>query len=123
MDAIDVYTDKEASQQLFDAVPFYAGLTLDEIGGRGVRWQEREAVAIGAGAPVAGPGPSNGEEQDTPAQMTDDDSHTESARGEQTAPSAEAHSGPDRDTHAADTETEGEDSQAGVPPPAEGGQT
>ncbi len=31
-----------ASQQLFDAVPFYAGLTLDEIGGRGVRWQERE---------------------------------------------------------------------------------
>jgi NADH-quinone oxidoreductase subunit G len=31
-----------ASQQLFDAVPFYAGLTLDEIGGRGVRWQVRE---------------------------------------------------------------------------------
>ncbi len=31
-----------ASQQLFDAVPFYAGLTVDEIGGRGVRWQERE---------------------------------------------------------------------------------
>ena len=29
-----------ASQQLFDAVPFYAGLTLDEIGGRGVRWPE-----------------------------------------------------------------------------------
>ena len=28
--------------QLLDAVPFYAGLTLDEIGGRGVRWQERE---------------------------------------------------------------------------------
>jgi NADH-quinone oxidoreductase subunit G len=30
-----------ASQQLFDAVPFYEGLTLDEIGGRGVRWPER----------------------------------------------------------------------------------
>jgi NADH-quinone oxidoreductase subunit G len=30
-----------ASQQLFDAVPFYAGLTLEEIGGKGVRWQER----------------------------------------------------------------------------------
>jgi NADH-quinone oxidoreductase subunit G len=26
------------------AVPFYARLTLDEIGGRGVRWQEREAA-------------------------------------------------------------------------------
>ena len=25
--------------------PFYAGITLDEIGGRGVRWQEREQAA------------------------------------------------------------------------------
>jgi NADH-quinone oxidoreductase subunit G len=25
------------------AVPFYAGVTLDEIGGRGVRWQDRDA--------------------------------------------------------------------------------
>ncbi|HMH46717.1 MAG TPA: molybdopterin-dependent oxidoreductase [Solirubrobacteraceae bacterium] len=36
-----VRSEKLASQQLFDAVPFYAGLTLEEIGGRGVRWQER----------------------------------------------------------------------------------
>jgi NADH-quinone oxidoreductase subunit G len=28
-----------------DAVPFYAGLTLDEIGGTGVRWQERESAS------------------------------------------------------------------------------
>jgi NADH-quinone oxidoreductase subunit G len=28
-----------------DAVPFYAGLTLDEIGGDGVRWQDREPAA------------------------------------------------------------------------------
>jgi NADH-quinone oxidoreductase subunit G len=34
-----------ATRQLVDAVPFYAGLTLDEIGGRGVRWQDRPAVA------------------------------------------------------------------------------
>jgi NADH-quinone oxidoreductase subunit G len=26
-------------------VPFYAGITLDEIGGRGVRWQERDAAS------------------------------------------------------------------------------
>ena len=39
------------AQQLFDAVPFYAGLTLEEIGGRGVRWQERGAAgAFPAGA-------------------------------------------------------------------------
>ena len=41
-----------ASQQLFDAVPFYAGLTLEEIGGRGVRWQERaQASAYPLGVP------------------------------------------------------------------------
>jgi NADH-quinone oxidoreductase subunit G len=38
-----------ASKQLFDAVPFYAGLTLDAIGGRGVRWPARDsASALGA---------------------------------------------------------------------------
>jgi NADH-quinone oxidoreductase subunit G len=44
---LGVLTGSMASQQLFDAIPFYAGLTLEEIGGRGVRWQEREtAVAF-----------------------------------------------------------------------------
>jgi NADH-quinone oxidoreductase chain G len=33
------------SEQIFNAVPFYDGLTLDEIGGRGVRWQERDAAS------------------------------------------------------------------------------
>jgi len=28
-----------------EAVPFYAGITLEEIGGRGVRWQDRQAAA------------------------------------------------------------------------------
>jgi NADH-quinone oxidoreductase subunit G len=38
-----------ASAQLFDAVPFYAGLTLDAIGGRGVRWPATGvASALGA---------------------------------------------------------------------------
>jgi NADH-quinone oxidoreductase subunit G len=32
-------------EQLVDAVPFYKGLTLQEIGGQGVRWQEREAAS------------------------------------------------------------------------------
>jgi NADH-quinone oxidoreductase subunit G len=39
-----------ASRQLFDAVPFYAGLSLDAIGGRGVRWPASPAAdALGAG--------------------------------------------------------------------------
>jgi NADH-quinone oxidoreductase subunit G len=41
---LDVANGSMASQQLFDAIPFYAGLTLEEIGGRGVRWQERDAA-------------------------------------------------------------------------------
>jgi NADH-quinone oxidoreductase subunit G len=91
---LDVYDAKEASQQLFDAVPFYAGVTLEEIGGRGVRWQERDAVAVGAVSSSTAP--------------------------QQMAPAAEAHSGPDRDTHAADTQTEGEGSRTGEPPSSGG---
>jgi len=30
---------------IVEAVPFYAGLTLDEIGGDGLRWQERDAAS------------------------------------------------------------------------------
>jgi NADH-quinone oxidoreductase subunit G len=35
----------ETLEALAAEVPFYAGLTHDEIGGRGVRWQERDAAA------------------------------------------------------------------------------
>jgi NADH-quinone oxidoreductase subunit G len=41
----DVLSGAMASRQLLAAVPFYAGLTLEEIGGRGVRWQERDGAA------------------------------------------------------------------------------
>ncbi len=45
---LGVLSGSMASQQLFDTVPFYEGLTLEEIGGRGVRWQERDAAgAVG----------------------------------------------------------------------------
>ena len=33
------------TRQLTEAVPFYAGLTLEEIGPKGVRWDARDAVA------------------------------------------------------------------------------
>jgi NADH-quinone oxidoreductase subunit G len=42
------------TRQLFEAVPFYAGLTLDELGGRGVRWPAREQAAA---LPTGEPGP------------------------------------------------------------------
>jgi len=42
---LGVLTGGMALNQLVKAVPFYAGLTHDEIGGRGVRWHERDAAA------------------------------------------------------------------------------
>ena len=41
----DVLSGAGASRILFESVPFYAGLTLEEIAGRGVRWQERESAS------------------------------------------------------------------------------
>ena len=40
-----VLTGPMTSTTLFDAIGFLAGLTLDEIGGRGVRWPAREQAA------------------------------------------------------------------------------
>ena len=40
-----VLTSPMAFAQLVDAVPFYRGLTLDEVGGRGIRWVERDAAS------------------------------------------------------------------------------
>jgi NADH-quinone oxidoreductase subunit G len=39
---LGVFTSSMVFKQLAEAVPFYSGLTLDEIGGRGVRWPERD---------------------------------------------------------------------------------
>jgi NADH-quinone oxidoreductase subunit G len=55
---LDVLSGAMASRQLLAAVPFYAGLTLEEIGGRGVRWQEHDGACAfpeaGASARDAG---------------------------------------------------------------------
>jgi NADH-quinone oxidoreductase subunit G len=37
-----------------DTIPFYRGLTVDEIGGRGVRWQDRDAAGQLAQSPLPG---------------------------------------------------------------------
>jgi NADH-quinone oxidoreductase subunit G len=41
---LGVLTGPMATAQLVDEVPFYAGLTLEEIGGKGVRWPARDAA-------------------------------------------------------------------------------
>ncbi|HEY1566350.1 MAG TPA: molybdopterin-dependent oxidoreductase, partial [Solirubrobacteraceae bacterium] len=47
----------DAFAQLAAAVPFYAGLTLEDIGARGVRWPERpqvQSMALGGESPLPG---------------------------------------------------------------------
>jgi len=43
--AVDALTTPIVTEQVAAAVPFYAGITLEEIGGRGIRWQERDAAS------------------------------------------------------------------------------
>jgi NADH-quinone oxidoreductase subunit G len=40
-----VLTSAMATRQLFDAVPFYAGLTLEALAGHGLRWSVQEGAA------------------------------------------------------------------------------
>jgi NADH-quinone oxidoreductase subunit G len=78
--------EQSISEEVFDAVAFYRGLTLEQIGGRGVRWQELRRQSTHDG--------ENG----------DDAGHVEASA--RSAPDPHDFSGPDRDTHAADTETD-----------------
>jgi NADH-quinone oxidoreductase subunit G len=63
-----VLTGPMASAQLFAAVPFYAGLTLDAIGGKGLRWP---ADATAAAAWPAGTAPSAPEAPAPAAEVED----------------------------------------------------
>ncbi|MCB0869199.1 MAG: NADH-quinone oxidoreductase subunit NuoG [Solirubrobacterales bacterium] len=76
-----IHAVPEAFQKITESVPFYAGLTDQEIGGRGVRWQDRpessgwaESVGDAPGRLPSGPGVPG-----TPP--TDSTSGTESTDG------------------------------------------
>ena len=51
-----VHRSEDAFEQLVAAVPFYEGITIDEIEGHGLRWPEREqgAAITNGGSPGAG---------------------------------------------------------------------
>jgi NADH-quinone oxidoreductase subunit G len=60
-----VHTSSMAFARLVEAVPFYGDLTLETIGGRGVRWPEREEAARefagdSESEPDAAPAPARG---------------------------------------------------------------
>jgi NADH-quinone oxidoreductase subunit G len=42
---VDALTAPMVTARLADAVPIYGGISLDEVGGLGVRWQERDAAS------------------------------------------------------------------------------
>ena len=50
---LGVLTSSMAFAQLRDAVPFYAGLTLEDIGGRGVRWPARAQASAMPDGPAS----------------------------------------------------------------------
>jgi NADH-quinone oxidoreductase subunit G len=62
----ELLTGFQVSTRLLDTVPFYKGITVDEIGGRGVRWQERNDFEVPAwelaklDVPAALPSPGDG---------------------------------------------------------------
>jgi NADH-quinone oxidoreductase subunit G len=47
------WTAPLVTAKLAEATPIYAGITLDEIGGLGVRWQEREAASALQGEEIS----------------------------------------------------------------------
>jgi NADH-quinone oxidoreductase subunit G len=42
---IDAFAGPIVSKQMFETLPFYDGITLNEIGGKGLRWTERPAAS------------------------------------------------------------------------------
>jgi NADH-quinone oxidoreductase subunit G len=53
-DETGIDSPREALEAVTEAVPFYAGVTHEEIAGHGVRWQEREAASAFPEVPAAG---------------------------------------------------------------------
>jgi NADH-quinone oxidoreductase subunit G len=91
-----VRNEREASQELFDAVPFYGEMTLEELGGRGARWQEREhASAFATGA-------TSGRRTDAESGGPDDGGHTDASQ--QATAEPEAFSGAEVEQHPSDAE-------------------
>jgi NADH-quinone oxidoreductase subunit G len=54
-------TSSMVTTQVAAAVPFYAGVTADAVGGTGVRWQDREAAGAFPAQPSGGVSPISGE--------------------------------------------------------------
>jgi NADH-quinone oxidoreductase subunit G len=71
----------EALAAIASEVPFYAGVTPEEIGGLGVRWQERDAAAaFEEGSPV-GAAPSSADSREGEPASAGDSARVEASAG------------------------------------------
>jgi NADH-quinone oxidoreductase subunit G len=68
---LGVLTAPMATELVAAAVPFYAGVTLDEIGGRGVRWQNRDAASAVPAAKADADRPEPSGQLDTPPDLSE----------------------------------------------------
>ena len=93
-----VTSQPTAFAALADAVPFYAGITDADIGGRGIRWQDTAAASVrGRSAPDAGGVRSRRDSPDTQRDSASGESVRRRRRRTAPSPSAPtATSGPAR---------------------------
>lgn len=85
-----IHSAPEALAAITEAVPFYAGITTAEIGGRGVRWQDRPASGDWPAAAESGTSPPGALKPSGPASATPSDQS-----GEATTVAASAVGGSD----------------------------
>jgi anaerobic selenocysteine-containing dehydrogenase len=89
-----VSSQPSAFAALCEAVPFYAGLTDAEIGGRGIRWPERPAAsALLEVGEDAGTPPSPGDWQGPNGDEADGIASAKAQSSDESAPSAPSQSG------------------------------
>jgi NADH-quinone oxidoreductase subunit G len=83
----------EGLEAIASEIPFYAGLSHDEIGGQGVRWQERGPASSFSTATVGGAGPPEADSAKTTSAGTDGLPLAEASVGPTPPPAADANGG------------------------------
>jgi len=78
-DETGIESAPDALAAIASEVPFYAGITHEEIGGTGVRWQEREAASRLSGPAAASPETA---EQNVPTSMSAQSAEADSGEGD-----------------------------------------
>jgi NADH-quinone oxidoreductase subunit G len=87
----------EILEAIASEVPFYAGITLEEIGGQGIRWQDRDAATSFRSGPATGADPGSGSSREAETMPTDETALVEASPGSAPAPGPSLRAGSYRD--------------------------